>query len=94
MGIVQDLRLLFAPLRLFSWLHVGSAFSGWLRAAPTVCSIPLFRLSSFLLLNERVGDLFAAVDGRDDDEEGATSDNEAELAVPYVAFIVCIAISL
>ena len=47
-------------------------------------------LSSFLLLYKRVGDLFAAVDGRDDDEKGATGDDEAKLAVPYVAFVVYI----
>ena len=47
-------------------------------------------LVSFLfLLCEGIGDFFAAVDGRDNDEEGATSNNEAELAVPDVAFVVC-----
>jgi hypothetical protein len=46
-------------------------------------------LISFLFLHEGIGDFFAAVDGRDNDEEGATSNNEAELAVPDVAFVVC-----
>lgn len=45
-------------------------------------------LSSFFFLYERVGDLFTAVHRRDDDEEGATRDDQAELAVPYVAFVV------
>ena len=46
-------------------------------------------LSSFLFLHEGIGDFFAAVDGRDNDEEGATSNDQAELAVPDVAFVVC-----
>jgi hypothetical protein len=45
-------------------------------------------LISFLFLHEGIGDFFAAVDGRDNDEEGATSNNEAEPAVPDVAFVV------
>ena len=39
-------------------------------------------------MQERVGDFFAAVYGRDDDKQGATGDDEAEFAVSNVAFLV------
>ena len=39
-------------------------------------------------LHEGVLDFFAAVDGGDEDEEGATSDEEAERAGGSVAFFV------
>jgi len=45
-------------------------------------------LRSLFLLYERVRDLFASVDGGDDDEEGAACDNQAEFAIPNVAFVV------
>jgi hypothetical protein len=51
------------------------------------------KFASLLFLYERVGNLFASVDGRDDDEEGAARDDEAELAVSDVAFVVCSTIS-
>lgn len=44
---------------------------------------------SFFLLHEGIGDFLAAVEGRDDDEKGAASDDEAKLAVADVAFFVC-----
>jgi hypothetical protein len=43
---------------------------------------------SLFFLHERVRDLFASIDGRDDYEESATCDNEAELAIPNVTFVV------
>jgi hypothetical protein len=45
-------------------------------------------LFSLLLLYEGVRDLFAAVDGRDDDEEGAACDYETEFAVADVAVLI------
>lgn len=46
-------------------------------------------MTSLFFLYERVCDLFAAVHGRDNDEEGAAGDNEAEFAVADVAFVIC-----
>jgi hypothetical protein len=43
---------------------------------------------SFLFLDEGVRDLFASVYGRDDDQESAARDNEAELAIADVAVVV------
>jgi hypothetical protein len=47
-------------------------------------------MTSLFFLYERICDFFAAVDGRDDNEEGAAGDNEAEFAIADVAFIVCV----
>jgi hypothetical protein len=43
---------------------------------------------SFFFLHEWVRDLFASVDGGDDYEESAACDNEAELAIANVAFVI------
>ena len=45
--------------------------------------------SCLFLLCEGIGDFFAAVDGRDNDEECATRNDQAELAVLDIAFFVC-----
>lgn len=42
----------------------------------------------FLVLEKRVCDFFAAVDGGDDDEKGAAGHDEAELAIANVALVV------
>lgn len=39
-------------------------------------------------LDERVGNLLASIEGRDEHEEGATRDQEAELAMRSCAFLV------
>jgi hypothetical protein len=41
-----------------------------------------------LLFLKWVGNLFAAVDGGDEDEEGASGDDEAERSGGFVAFVV------
>jgi hypothetical protein len=43
---------------------------------------------SFFFLYEWVRNLFASVDGRDDNQKGAACDDEAELAIPDVAVLV------
>lgn len=45
--------------------------------------------SLFLLLQEGVRDDLAAVDGADDDQEGAAHNDEAEGAGRLVSFVVC-----
>ena len=44
--------------------------------------------SVLLLLIERIGYLFAAVEGADEDKQGTTSDNEAEGARRLVALVI------
>jgi hypothetical protein len=44
--------------------------------------------SSLLFLYEGIRNLFTAVDGGNDDQEGAACNNEAEFAVADVAFVV------
>ena len=43
---------------------------------------------SFFFLYEWVRNLFASVDGRDDNQKGAACDDETELAIPDVAVLV------
>mgnify|MGYP004720717805 CR=1 FL=1 len=45
--------------------------------------------SVILGLYERVGDLFAAVDGANKDEEGASNHHEAEGSGRLISFVVC-----
>ena len=46
-------------------------------------------ISVILGLHEGVGDLFAAVDGADEDEEGAANDDEAEGSSRFVSVVIC-----
>jgi hypothetical protein len=90
-GIVQSVFLLVCPPILRSLVRFSLL-------SPPVTGLLLRLLdpryaegglNSFLFLHEGIGDFFAAVDGRDNDEEGATSNDEAELAVTDVTFVVC-----
>jgi hypothetical protein len=47
-------------------------------------------MTSFFFLYERICDFFAAVDRRDDNEEGAAGNDETKFAISDVAFIVCV----
>lgn len=64
-------------IQVFSNVCVKGISNGWVTA-------------SLFFLDEGIRDFFAAVDGRDDDEEGAAGDDEAQLAVADVAFVVCV----
>lgn len=45
--------------------------------------------SLLFLLDERIGNLFAAVNGGDEHDERATGNNQAEGAGGFVAGVVC-----
>lgn len=54
-----------------------------------VLRFPALRISSIVIgLGERVGNLLAAVDGADKNEEGASGDNESERARGFVALVI------
>jgi len=49
----------------------------------------MMRRDSFLSSDERICNLFATVEGADEDEEGATGDDETEGAGCCVVLFVC-----
>ncbi len=91
MGVVPNASYALASFSLFVLrvaVHSAQLVSDRLVTALTVCIIHHGWRISLLFLYERVGDLFAAIDGRDDHKEGAAGDYKTQLAVSYVAFVI------
>lgn len=82
--------MLFPPFVFFSaLLFFGCRIrraSNW-RSTRRACCV-LNMAISFLFLYERVGNLFATINRRDDDKERSAGDNEAEFAVADVTFVI------